>query len=242
MGGILADGTTASPVKGLYSAGECSSVGIHGANRLGSNSLTELLVFGRRAGSEAARFALQAAHGDPALLAAQAQDARTRALSLLVRNDGHERIATVRREMAQAMEDGCGIYRSATTLQATCDKLAELRGRARHLRLDDRSRAWNTEWLLAIELGYQLEVAEAMAHSALQRRESRGSHQRLDGFEQRDDLNFLKHSLAYRNGDDAPRIAYQPVTITRSPPGTRAYGAAGEQAEAEQKAQEAAHA
>ena len=93
-----------------------------------------------------------------------------------MRARGEERIATLRGEMARAMEDGCGIYRSAATLQSTCERLAELKQRYRHVGLDDHSRAWNTEWLLAIELGYLLDVAQAMAHSALERRESRGSH------------------------------------------------------------------
>ena len=244
MGGIAADGRTASPLPGLYSVGECSSVGIHGANRLGSNSLTELLVFGKVAGVQAAAYAKRTPHGDAAVLAALAEQARLRAQALArqraSRSSG-ERIATLRSEMARSMEEGCGIYRSATTMQATCDKLAELKQRYKNVQLDDGSKAWNTEWLLAIELGYQLDVAQAMAHSALERRESRGSHQRLDGYEARDDVNFLKHSLAYYAGGDAPRIAYGPVTITHSPPGTRAYGAAGEQADAARKAQEAAH-
>jgi fumarate reductase flavoprotein subunit len=143
--------------------------------------------------------------------------------------------------MARSMEDGCGIYRTQATMQATCDTLAELKERYRSVRLDDRSKAWNTEWLLAIELGYQLDVAQAMAHSALNRRESRGSHQRLDGFEARDDVNFLNHTLAYCNGGEAPRIAYGPVKITTSQPGTRAYGAAGEAAEAAADALEVTH-
>jgi fumarate reductase flavoprotein subunit len=241
MGGIVADGRTASTLPGLYSAGECSSVGIHGANRLGSNSLTELLVFGKCAGIEAARHARAVPHGNQATLVTLAALARDRAQSLVTRsgNGGGERIATLRREMAQSMEDGCGIYRSGATMQATCDKLAELKQRYRNVRLDDRSKAWNTEWLLAIELGYLLDVAQAMAHSALDRKESRGSHQRLDGYEQRDDQNYLQHSLATYAGDDAPRISYGPVKITSSPPGTRAYGAAGEAAE--RQAQGAAH-
>jgi fumarate reductase flavoprotein subunit len=242
MGGIVADGRTAATLKGLYSVGECSSVGIHGANRLGSNSLTELIVFGKVAGMEAAAYAKTVPHGHAATVGTLAEEARNRAVSIVARSDGNERIATLRREMAQSMEDGCGIYRSAATMQATCDKLAELRQRYKRVQIDDHSRGWNTDWLLAIELGYLLDVAQAMVHSAIQRKESRGSHQRLDGFEQRDDVNFLKHSLAYYNGDDAPRIAYGPVKITSSPPGTRAYGAAGEQAEAERKAKEASHA
>jgi succinate dehydrogenase flavoprotein subunit len=243
MGGITADVSTAAPLAGLYSVGECSSVGIHGANRLGSNSLTELLVFGKVAGVEAARRAASTTQSDDSTLDALAESARERAVApLLASPAGGERIATLRREMAQAMEDGCGIYRSADTMQATCDKLAELKGRLRGVRLDDHSRAWNTEWLLALELGYQLDVAQAMAHSALQRCESRGSHQRIDGFEQRDDTRFLRHSLASYRGDDAPLIHYAPVKITRSPPGVRAYGEAGERADAADHAQESARA
>jgi fumarate reductase flavoprotein subunit len=238
MGGITADARTASPLPGLYSAGECSSVGIHGANRLGSNSLTELLVFGKLAATEAVAYAAATPHGRRETLLAQAEATRAAALALVDRRGG-ERIATLRREMARSMEDGCGIYRTAETMQATCDKLAELKQRYRQIQLDDKSAGWNTEWLLAIELGYQLDVAQAIAHSALHRKESRGSHQRLDGFEARDDENFLRHSLAYYEGDAPPRIDYGPVRITTSPPGTRAYGAAGEAAEAERKTQEA---
>ncbi|HSV36636.1 MAG TPA: fumarate reductase (quinol) flavoprotein subunit [Ramlibacter sp.] len=240
MGGITADGKTASPLPGLYSAGECSSVGIHGANRLGSNSLTELLVFGKVAGLQAAAFAASMPPGNTPRLERLAMDSQRGAEALVQRTHGGERIATIRREMAKSMEDGCGIYRTAATLQATCDKLAELKERARTMRIDDHSQAWNTEWLLAIELGYLLDVAQAMAHSALNRRESRGSHQRLDGFTERDDAQYLKHSLALYQGADAPRIDYGPVRITSSPPGTRAYGAAGE--EADRKAKEVAHA
>lgn len=244
MGGIVADGRTAAPLQGLYSAGECSSVGIHGANRLGSNSLTELLVFGKVAGEEALRCAREAPPASAATLQRLAEGAEREALAVLDRGtDGGsgERLSALRREMARTMEEGCGIYREAPTMQATCDALAALKQRWRRARLDDRSRGWNTEWLMAIELGYQLDVAEAMAHAALARRESRGSHQRLDGYEQRDDVNFLAHSLAFRRDGDTPRIDWGPVKITRSPPGTRAYGEAGERAEAERKAKESAH-
>ncbi len=232
MGGILVDGRTASPLPGLYAAGECSSVGIHGANRLGSNSLAELCVFGRVAGEEAARYARIAPRGESDSLARQAEDAIARARELVTRRDGRERLATIRKEMAQSMEDGCGIYRTGIEMRATCDKLAELRERYRRVRLDDASTQWNTEWLNVVELGYQLEVAQALAHSALGREESRGAHQRLDGFTQRDDVRFLKHTLARYDGANAPRIGYGDVKITRSPPGTRAYGVAGEHAEA----------
>jgi fumarate reductase flavoprotein subunit len=181
----------------------------------------------------AANFAREATASDRGPLLRQADAAVGRALAVGRTGRATERIATLRSEMAQSMENGCGIYRTGPEMQATCDKIAELKERRANLRLDDTSRGWNTEWLLALELGYQLDVAEAMAHSALHRRESRGSHQRLDGYAERDDANFLQHTMAHYAGEGvAPLIGYADVTITSSPPGTRAYGAAGEQAEA----------
>jgi fumarate reductase flavoprotein subunit len=138
------------------------------------------------------------------------------------------------------MEAGCGIYRLGAEMKSTCDTIAILKERYRRLHLDDRSRVWNTEWLAVIELGYQLDVAEAIAHSAINRRESRGAHQRLDGFNARDDASFLKHTLAHYRPDGPPLIDYSPVTITRSPPGKRAYGAEAERIEKVGK--EASHA
>ncbi|MCW2272736.1 fumarate reductase (quinol) flavoprotein subunit [Rhodoblastus acidophilus] len=231
MGGILTDINTATPLAGLFAAGECSSVGIHGANRLGSNSLGELTVFGRVAGQEAVKFARGAPAVDPARLADQAKASIAKALSVRDRKGGGERHSVIRKEMASTMEKGCGIYRLGPEMQETCEKLAELKRRAEHITLDDRSDIWNTDWLAALELGYQLDVAEAMAHSALLRKESRGAHQRLDGFEKRDDERFLAHSLARYRPGAAPEISYGPVKITKSQPGERAYGARGEQLE-----------
>lgn len=133
------------------------------------------------------------------------------------------------------MEKGCGIFRLGSEMQDTCDTLAELRRRYAGITLEDKSRVWNTDWITAIELGFQLDVAQAMAHSSLARTESRGAHQRLDGYEQRDDANFLSHSLACYQGAAAPVVTYAPVTITKSPPGQRAYGALGEHEEAASK-------
>ncbi|WP_028534525.1 fumarate reductase (quinol) flavoprotein subunit [Paludibacterium yongneupense] len=232
MGGILVDGRCASPLPGLYAAGECSSVGIHGANRLGSNSLAELCVFGKVAGIEAAAFARATARGNSAALLAQAVATEAK-LRAMLNHDGSERIAVLRREMAETMEQGCGIYRQHDTMQQCCDTLAQLKERFKQVNIEDKSSVWNSDWMLAIELGYQLEVAEAMAHSALQRKESRGAHQRLDGFERRDDENYLKHSLALHRPDGAPRIEYGAVNITKSQPAVRAYGAAGLAAEKE---------
>jgi len=235
MGGILVDGRCATPLAGLFAAGECSSVGIHGANRLGSNSLSEIVVFGRVAGESAARHARETgdATSGRETVRRLAETAMARCLALLQheRGDPGVRLASIRDAMRDAMEDGVGIYREARTMLAACDELAVLRDRfARGVRLDDRNRAFNTEWLSAIELSYMLDVAEALAHSALERRESRGAHFRLDGFEARDDDKFLKHTLARYRPDAPPAIDYAPVTITRSAPRTRVYGGAGKKA------------
>ena len=165
----------------------------------------------------------------------QAKAVQQRVLTFKTKT-GTERIAQIRKEMVQSMEDGCGIYRMHDSMQATCDKLAELRERFANIELDDKSNLWNTEWLSAIELDYQLDVAQTIVHSAINRKESRGAHQRLDGYEQRDDVNFLKHSEAYYVPGSAPRIAYGEVKITKSRPAARVYGAAGEKADAERKA------
>ena len=240
MGGVKVDGNCETSMAGLYAIGECASVGIHGANRLGSNSLTELLVFGKVAGDQAAARAKTATPGNSANLLKQAEAAQARALALRNKTDGIERIATIRKEMVKSMEDGCGIYRQEDLMQATVDKLATLRDRFKNVGLDDKTSVWNTEWLNAIELDYQLDVAQSMAHSAINRKESRGAHQRLDGpdgaYTQRDDVNFLKHSEAYYVPGSAPRIAYGDVKITKSQPAARVYGAAGEKADAERKA------
>ena len=229
MGGILVDINTASPLAGLFAAGECSSVGIHGANRLGSNSLAELSVFGRVAGEQAVAFVRDAG---PMRQSTRAEEVEAKALHLLQQKGGGERHAELRAAMGASMEKGCGIYRLGPEMQQTCETLAHLKQRYAAITLEDKSRVWNTDWVTAIELGFQLDVAEAMAHSALARTESRGAHQRLDGFEQRDDANFLRHSLAHYQGDAAPTISYGAVKITKSPPAQRAYGALGEKVEA----------
>ena len=223
MGGIHTDIHGATPVRGLYAAGEAACVSINGANRLGSNSLTEILVFGARAGRAAAAFAAEQA-GASSSLAAQAGDEQRRLEEgFLRKNGGSERIAMLRAEMHQIMEESAGIYRTETALKEATGKLKRLQERFQDLSLDDHSHTFNTELTAALELSYMLDVAQTILHSALERRESRGSHQRTD-YPQRDDERFLAHSLAYRTEDDSPRIEYRPVTITRWPPGKRVYG------------------
>jgi len=223
MGGVHTDVHGATSLPGLYAAGEVACVSINGANRLGSNSLTELLVFGARAGKEAARFARAHPEFDRTALAAQARDEEQRIANQFIRKEGGmERIATLRAEMNQAMEAGAGIYREEASLRETCERLASLRQRFAHIRLDDRSQIFNTELIAALELEFMLDLAEALAHSARARTESRGSHQRTD-YPQRDDENFLRHTMAYRTGGP-PRIEYLDVVITHWPPGERVYG------------------
>ncbi len=223
MGGIHTNTNGETSLPGLFAAGECACVSINGANRLGSNSLTELLVFGRRAGLSAAEFARE--HPDIATDALEAQRADEEA-SIAARfrtpREGGERLATIRRELNATMEAGAGVYREESGIQATTEKVAELKERFENVAIDDHSKSFNTELTTAIELGFLLDVGEAVAHSALQRTESRGSHQRTD-YPDRDDDQFLKHSLAFRT-DGAPRIEYADVTITNWPPAERTYG------------------
>ena len=221
MGGIHTDIDAATPLPGLYSAGEAACVSINGANRLGSNSLTEILVFGARAGKSAAAFARQQG-GTSAGVQAQVHDEQKR-LSSLLSGGGSESIAGLRKEMHDTMEEGADIYRTQASLTSSADKIRELQERVAHVNVTDASLTFNTEVTAAIELTYMLDGAEAIIHSALNRTESRGSHQRTD-HPDRDDENFLKHSLAYRVPDGPPRIEYHPVSITRWPPGERVYG------------------
>ena len=223
MGGVHTDIHGATPLPGLYAAGEVACVSINGANRLGSNSLPELFVFGARAGHAAADFAAGAADPDEAVLA-QAQDERRRVeRDLLHRDGGREPISAIREEMQETMEQGAGIYRSADSMTKAADKLRELQERFRSARIEDHSRTFNTELVAALELSFMLDVAESIVHSAAQREESRGAHQRTD-FPARDDKRFLAHSLIHRDADGSSRVEYPPVTITRWPPGERVYG------------------
>jgi fumarate reductase flavoprotein subunit len=223
MGGIHTDINAATPLPGLYAAGEAACVSINGANRLGSNSLTEILVFGARAGKVAAAFAAEQREARPSVLAQAHDEHRRLEEQFLRKTGGTERIAVLRTEMHQIMEASAGIYRTESVLRDAAKRLNELQERFQGLSLDDRSYTFNTELTTALELSYMLDVAQAIVQSALERRESRGSHQRTD-HPQRDDERYLQHSLAHRVEQGSPRIAYLPVTITRWPPGKRVYG------------------
>src|SRR5437667_3512295 len=222
MGGIHTDINAKTTLEGLYAAGEAACVSLNGGNRLGSNSLTELLVFGTRAGRAAAAYATSASVPAAAKVQALAADEQRRLDRQFFKKDGgKERIAAIRQEMQKAMEEGAGIYRDEEKMQQACNTLRTLRARFKNIIIEDRGTTFNTEVMNALELDYMLDVAEAVANSALKRKESRGSHTRTD-FPKRDDANFLKHSLAFRT-PDGPRIEYLPVTITRWQPEERKY-------------------
>jgi fumarate reductase flavoprotein subunit len=223
MGGVHTDINGGTPLQGLFAAGEVACVSINGANRLGSNSLTECLVFGARTGRAAAEFAAGQPEPDGHILAQAMDEQRRLEAQFLRKTGGRERIATLREGMQQTMEKSAGIYRTGALLLEAIETLRQLQDRFRHVSLDDHSHAFNTELTAALELSFMLDVAEAIVQCALHRTESRGAHQRTD-FSKRDDEKFLAHSLVFRQADGSSRVEYLPVTITRWPPAERVYG------------------
>ncbi len=224
MGGVHTDIDGATPLPGLFAAGETACVSINGANRLGSNSLPELLVFGARAGRAAAEYASRV-HDVTAGVVIQTEDERRRIERDLLNRRGHERIADLRDQMQKTMEESAGIYRTGGSLQQGIGQLAHLRTRLADIAIEDDSRTFNTERVSALELSFMIDIADTIVASAVKRQESRGAHQRTD-FPARDDVRFLSHSLVYQNADGSPRVEYLPVTITRWPPAERVYGEA----------------
>ncbi|MFG2350541.1 succinate dehydrogenase flavoprotein subunit [Streptomyces phaeochromogenes] len=221
-GEVLSDNTTVVP--GLYAAGEVACVSVHGANRLGTNSLLDINVFGRRSGIAAAEYSSKvAAHvelpEDPAsLVVAQIERLRS--------STGNERVADIRRELQETMDANVMVFRTEQTIKTAVEKLAELRERYKNVSIQDKGKRFNTDLLEAVELGNLLDLAEVMAVSALARKESRGGHYRED-YPNRDDVNFMRHTMAYREvGDDGTesiRLDYKPVVQTRYQPMERKY-------------------
>ena len=223
MGGVHTDINGATPIAGLYAAGEVACVSINGANRLGSNSLPELLVFGARAGRAAAEYASRQKDPPHAVLAQGGDEESRLQGEFLNKTGGRERLATLRDDMHKTMEGSAGIYRNGDSLGAAAQAMRSLRERFTDLAIEDRSRTFNTGAVAALELSFMLEVADAIVNAALAREESRGAHQRTD-FPARDDGRFLAHSLIHRTPDGSSRVEYCPVTITRWPPAERVYG------------------
>ncbi len=200
-----------SVVEGLYAAGEQACVSLHGANRLGTNSLGDLIVFGRRAGVKAAKYAHDADMPD---MPADAERQAVAMLDSLKAASGSENAAKIRRELQESMMNNVGIFRNGADMQKQVDILRDLKARYHHVSIQDLGHRHNSELIEALELGFMLDCAEAMTHSALNRTESRGAHDRED-FHERDDVNWLKHTFAYKDFDNLGhvKLAYKPVMV-----------------------------
>ncbi|MER5400064.1 MULTISPECIES: succinate dehydrogenase flavoprotein subunit [unclassified Streptomyces] len=221
QGEVLSDNTTVVP--GLYAAGEVACVSVHGANRLGTNSLLDINVFGRRAGIAAAEYSAKAGYLE------LPEDPASQVVSQVERlrnSTGTERVADIRRELQECMDANVMVFRTEQTIKTAVEKIAELRERYLNVSVQDKGKRFNTDLLEAIELGNLLDLAEVMAVSALARKESRGGHYRED-YPNRDDVNFMRHTMAYREvGDDGTesiRLDYKPVVQTRYQPMERKY-------------------
>ena len=218
MGGIKANIKAETPIAGLYAAGECSCMSVHGANRLGTNSTADCLVFGAVAGEEAAKHASSTSLREIPHEKLLAEENR---ISEIIRRDGPEKVAVIRDEMRRVMNDKVWIYRKGDQLESALNEIRALRKRFKNAKVEDKGLPFNTGLFNVLQLDFSLELAEVTVASALPRAESRGAHSRID-FPKRDDQNWLRHTLAYCT-NDGPRLEYIPVTITRWPPVARTY-------------------
>lgn len=205
-------------LKGLYAAGECACVSVHGANRLGTNSLIDILVWGRRSGIDAAKYAGQTNWES---LPEDAADSSYRQIEGLVKASGKESVAEIRKTMQVTMDKYVSVFRSGEDMKKAVGTISDLRERYQDISIGDKGKKFNTDLLEALELGYLLDLAYVTATSALNRNESRGAHARED-FPKRDDANWLKHTLAYKE-DSSVTFKYKPVVITQYQPQERKY-------------------
>ncbi|MCG8918950.1 succinate dehydrogenase flavoprotein subunit [Actinokineospora sp. PR83] len=209
-------------VPGLYAAGECACVSVHGANRLGTNSLLDINVFGRRAGIAAAEYAVGREHVE---LPENPTTVVEEQLALLLSEHGKERVADIRTELQATMDANASVYRTEETLKQALHDVQALKDRYAHITVQDKGKRFNTDLLEAVELGFLLELAECLVVGALERKESRGGHARED-YPNRDDTNYMRHSMFYKQGDGLKgdiRLDYKPVTFTRYKPMERKY-------------------
>jgi succinate dehydrogenase / fumarate reductase flavoprotein subunit len=221
---VLADNDTIVP--GLYAAGECACVSVHGSNRLGTNSLLDINVFGKRAGQNAVEYVKTAE------FAPMPEDPAREVREMLegIRNStGTERIAAIRRELQETMDRGAQVFRTEESLTEVLAVIRTLRERYKNVSVHDRGRRFNTDLLEAVELGFLLDLAEVLVHCARNRKESRGAHMR-DDYPNRDDEKYMVHTMAYLSGDphsvnpdDHIRLDWKPVTVTRYQPMERKY-------------------
>jgi len=221
MGGVDCNSKCETRIKGLYAAGECACISVHGANRLGGNSLLDTVVFGKIAGEQAGQFATTQTNPTEANCLEAAMEAENSRIKSFFAGKGDEDPSIIREEMRNLMVEKAFMFRSKEGLEEALAKLGELKKRFEHLRPVAAKKAYNLDLIRAIELQEMLELSEVIVASALSREESRGSHVRLD-FPKRDDARFLKHTLAFRT-DRGPRIEFSAVKITRFPPEERKY-------------------
>ncbi|WTW97108.1 succinate dehydrogenase flavoprotein subunit [Streptomycetaceae bacterium NBC_01309] len=218
---VLSDNETVVP--GLYAAGEVACVSVHGSNRLGTNSLLDINVFGRRAGIAAAKYAATADYVE--LPENPAADV-VAMLDRLVNSEGTERVAQIRSEMQETMDANAGVYRTEETLKQALSDIKALQKRYLDVSIQDKGKRFNTDLLEAVELGFLLDLAEVLVVGAANRKESRGGHARED-FQARDDAKYMKHTMAYRevdaDGDVSIRLDWKPVVVTRYQPMERKY-------------------
>jgi succinate dehydrogenase / fumarate reductase flavoprotein subunit len=219
MGGIKTNINTETPITGLYAAGECSCLSVHGANRLGTNSTSECLVFGAVAGRQAAKHAHKSLIHEIPQEKLSAEE--TRVFNKILRSEGNERVAAIRDEMKRIMSEKAWIFRRGDQLESGLKEIRQLKQRFKGIKVEDRGRQFNTGMLNALQLDFMLELAEVTLTSAFSRKESRGAHSRID-YPKRDDQNWLKHTLAYYT-KDGPRLEYAPATITKWQPTARTY-------------------
>ena len=219
MGGIDTDKMGRTEIKGLYAAGECACISVHGANRLGGNSLLDILVFGRLTALEAVKYADDAPETNPSL--AKQKDDERKILELMER-DGKESLADLRRELGSIMIKHFGVFREESSMKQGIEKLHELRERAKHVKVHDTSKKFNTDLISVLEFLNLVDLSLPIAIAALERRESRGAHARKD-YPNRDDKNFLKHSIVRLKEDGDYELSWKPATITKFPPEERKY-------------------
>ncbi|MDQ3630821.1 MAG: FAD-binding protein [Actinomycetota bacterium] len=220
MGGVKTDIDGATPVAGLYAAGEVACVSVHGGNRLGANSLLDTLIFGRRSGEHAAQRAKVMSM--PSTTDAQARHDEQQIADIIAREKAGRRISEIKDELGVVMNRSVAVYRDEAGLQEAHEVVGRLKEEALTAYVDDRGTVFNQDVLGAIELGYMLDAAECTVVAAIERKESRGAQFRTD-FPERNDDDFMRHINTTRNGGDAPHVSYSPVTITQWQPEERTY-------------------
>jgi succinate dehydrogenase / fumarate reductase flavoprotein subunit len=219
MGGIQANIRTETQVKGLYAAGECACLNVHGANRLGTNSTSDCLVFGFVAGEEAARFVLS--NGFQEVSRSMVMKEEKRVFDRVLGSQGDEKVPMIRDELRQTMSQNVWVFRKSDQLASALKEVGQLRKRFENITVEDKGKQFNTALTGALQLDFTLDLCEVTIAGALARAESRGAHTRLD-YPKRDDANWMKHTLAYRTVE-GPKLEYRPVTVTKWPPTARAY-------------------